>query len=230
MDLKKIRLSKWKIVIAIVLIVISVRFIIAALMVGGTAVADSIKPHEETTGIENYDKSQIVKDNYADMDSVFLIFPDSLSKVTKGDFISNIKSDMISSYGYIILEACYEEADFSEEVERISGISYNLKDVWRGKEEHKIQEIKYDDTMYNYPAYITSDGYCGGYEYALVDKENNRIIYIHLSYSSLGELQNYSDYLKVDKESYKRLEKTSKDNFTIYAYKFREGSTTECSY
>ena len=52
---------------------------------------------EETTGIENYDKSQIVKDNYADMDSVFLIFPDSLSKVTKGDFISNIKSDMISS-------------------------------------------------------------------------------------------------------------------------------------
>ena len=230
MNLKKIGLSKWKIVVVIVLFVVSMRFIIAAMIVGGIAVADSLKPYEEMTGIENYNKSQIVKDNYADMDSVFLIFPDNTSKIKDGNYTSNIKSDLIDSNGYIILEACYEEADFWEEVKRISGISYDLKDVWYGKEEHKIQEIKYDDAMYNYPAYIASDGYRGGYEYALVDKENSRIIYIHLSYPSLGELQNYSDYLKVDKESYKRLEKTSKDNFTIYAYKFREGSTTECSY
>ena len=186
--------------------------------------------HEEASDIANYDKTKIVENNWDDMDSLFLIFPDDTSKIKKGNFNSDVKSDMISSYGYIILEAFYEENDYLSEVKRISDISYDLKNVNWGKEERKEQNIKYDDTMYNYPAYIASDGYCGGYEYALLDEDKNRIIYIHLSYPDLDELEDFSDYLKVDKESYKRLEKTSKENFTIYAYKFHEGSTTECDY
>ncbi|WP_026515082.1 hypothetical protein [Butyrivibrio sp. LB2008] len=186
--------------------------------------------HEEVSDIADYDKAKLVEDNWDDMDSLFLIFPDNTLKIEKGNFNSDVKSDLISSYGYMILEACYEETDYLSEVERISTISYDLKSVYLGNEEHKIQKIKYDDTMYNYPAYIACDGYCGGYEYALLDENDNRIIYIHLSYPVLDELQDYSDYLKVDKASYKQLEKTSKENFTIYAYKFHEGSIAECSY
>lgn len=173
--------------------------------------------HEEASDISNYDKAKIVENNWDDMDSIFLIFPDDTTKIKEGNFNSDVKSDMISSYGYIILEALYEENDYLSEVKRISDISYDLKNVNWGKEEHKVQNIKYDDTMYNYPAYIASDGYCSGYEYALLDEESNRIIYIHLSYPDLDELKDYSEYLKVDKESYNQLKKTSKENFTIYA-------------
>ena len=49
---------------------------------------------------------------------------------------------MISSYGYIILEAFYEENDYLSEVKRISDISYDLKNVNWGKEEHKVHEQK----------------------------------------------------------------------------------------
>ena len=196
----------------------------------GVMKTSSEKTSEMWSGIDNYDKAQIVKDNWDDMDSLFLIFPDDISKIKNGKFASNIKSDLISSYGYIILEAYYEETDYLLEVNRLSEISYDLKNYYLGKEEHKVQKIKYEDDMYNYPAYITSDGYCGGYEYALIDDNNNRVIYIHLSYPVLDEIQEFSDYLKIDKDSYSNLKETSKENFTIYAYKFHKGSTAECSY
>ena len=185
---------------------------------------------EPISGIENYDKQKIVQDNYSDMDSLFLIFPDDTEKIVNGDYISNTKTNLIDTQGYIILDAYYEEDDYLSEVERISGISYDLKDVWKGKEDHIVQEVRYDDAMYKYPAYIASDGYCGGYEYALADKENNRIIYVHLSYPNVDALKDYSDFLKNDAGSYKKQESTSKENFTIYAHEFREGYIAECSY
>lgn len=201
-------------VVAILVVICAIRITVAFLIL---AIGFFGGNHEEASDIANYDKTKIVENNWDDMDSLFLIFPDDTSKIKKGNFNSDVKSDMISSYGYIILEAFYEENDYLAEVKRISDISYDLKDVNWGKEEHKVQSIKYDDSMYKYPAYIASDGYCGGYEYALLDEDKNRIIYIHLSYPDLDELKDFSDYLKVDKESYNQLKKTSKENFTIYA-------------
>ena len=72
-----------------------------------------------------------------------------LNNAKNGKFASNIKTDLISSYGYIILEAYYEETDYLLEVNRLSEISYDLKNYYLGKEEHKVQKIKYDDDMYN---------------------------------------------------------------------------------
>ncbi|SFU69198.1 hypothetical protein [Butyrivibrio sp. M55] len=204
-----------------------IKLIASFFIIGISAIGGS---QDNISDIDNYDKAKIIENNYADMNSLFLIFPDDTRDIKKGEYSLDTKTDAITTRGHIILDAYYDEDKYLSEVNRISEISYDLKDVWEGEEEHKVQKIRYDETMYNYPAYIACDGYRGGYEYALIDNDNNRIIYVHFSYPNLEEMKNYSDYLKVDKESYKQLEKSSKENFTIYAYKFHENSTTECSY
>ena len=40
----------------------------------------------------------------------------------------------------------------------------------------------YDTDNFNYPAYDTVYNFDGGYEYALLDEEQNRIYYIHLRF------------------------------------------------
>ena len=39
--------------------------------------------HEEASDIANYDKTKIVENNWSDMDSLFLIFPDDTSKIKR---------------------------------------------------------------------------------------------------------------------------------------------------
>lgn len=74
--------------------------------------------------------------------------------------------------------------------------------------------------MYRYPAYIASDGFDYNYEYALIDKENNRIIYIHLSYPDYNKLKEFKDYLKINSKEYELDNGTVLDHYTIYAHKF----------
>ena len=74
--------------------------------------------------------------------------------------------------------------------------------------------------MYNYPTFIASDGYCSGYEYALLDADNNTIIYVHLAYPDYDELSEYKDYLKKNKEAYDTGDGDTLDRFTIYAHRF----------
>ena len=83
--------------------------------------------------------------------------------------------------------------------------------------------IKYDDSMYKYPAYIASDGYGDVYEYALMDAENDTIIYVLLSYPEYLNLSKYKDYTKRNKNDYKQND--SFNEFTIYYHTFDNGAT-----
>ena len=79
--------------------------------------------------------------------------------------------------------------------------------------------VSYDDTMYNYPAIIAVDGYDNAYEYALLDEENDTIIYVALSYPESLNLKKYNDYLKKDSDEYK-ISGTTLDRFSIYSHQF----------
>ena len=67
---------------------------------------------------------------------------------------------------------------------------------------------------------IASDGFDYSYEYALIDQENNRIIYMHLSYPDYSKLQEYKDFLKINSKEYDLENVTVLDHYTIYAHKF----------
>ena len=78
----------------------------------------------------------------------------------------------------------------------------------------------YDETMYNYPAYIASDGHGHAYEYALLDEDNDTIIYVALSYPKYVDLSDYEDYLKTDPDAYEDNGTSTLENFTIYYHRF----------
>ncbi len=155
-------------------------------------------PFQKTTGIENYDKFEIVEKYSGDMDSSFMVFPDSTENCADTEYASSIKTGLFDSDGYIILTAKYEEDDFEKELERLGNISC---EVSTGNKT-VVNKIKYDETAYNYPAYIASDGYDYVYEYALIDRANSTIIYVLLSYPEYVDLDDYTDYLKKDADAY----------------------------
>ncbi len=195
---------------------ISLFFIADVLLVFAIGVADYVLPFRTDQGIEKYDKAAMVKEHGADFDSGFFIFPDSVDNVASAQYKSKVKTGLFDSDGYFILEAEYNEVDFEEEIVRLSGISceitYNDTSV--------TKQIVYDENMYRYPAYIASDGYDYVYEYALIDAENCRIVYVILSYPEYSKLRDYKEFLKKNSDEYKLDNKTVLENFTIYAHKF----------
>ena len=170
----------------------------------------------EITGIEKYNKNYIIDKYRGDMDSAFMIFPDRTDKMIDTDYACAVKTGLFDSDGYFILKARYSEEDFKSEIERLSGIEC---EIISGQSKY-VGKIKYDDQMYNYPAYIASDGYCNGYEYALIDEKNKEIIYVHLAYPDYEKLSKYKQYLKKNKEDYDIDSANSLERFTIYAHRF----------
>jgi len=183
----------------------------------GIGVVDYVLPVEVTQGIENYDKINMQEKYGADMDSEFLIFPDSVDNTIAVKYESEVKTGLFDSDGFFILEARYEETEFQNELRRLADITCEI--IYRGTS--ATNKIKYDEEMYKYPAYIASDGYDYVYEYALIDESNYRIVYITLSYPEYNKLQKYKDFLKINVDGYNH-DNNVLDNFTIYAHKFPE--------
>ena len=213
-------------VAVLVLVLISVRFIIMVTFVVGLAAYDSAKPFEKITGIENYNKEFLLDQYGSDLDSGMFIFPDDTSNAITSEYESAFKTGMFGSDGRIFLTATYSPDDFVKEVERLSCITCTVfATKWEDSDYH-VSDILYDTDTYNYPAYVAVDGFKSVYEYALIDDDNNRIIYVLLSYPDIANdagLTAYMDYLKKDKDAYKRKEGSSLNCFSVYTFRFVEG-------
>ena len=73
---------------------------------------------------------------------------------------------------------------------------------------------------------MTSDGYSSVYEYALIDNENKRIIYVLLSHPDIandesGTIQ--TEYLKKDVNAYDLKNGSTLESFSIYSFGFSKG-------
>ncbi len=215
---KKKRFLTFFRVATIFLLIISLFFVIKVLLVFGMGVIDYSLPFKTTQEIENYDKANMLEKYGADMDSGFMIFPESVDNAITAKYKSELKTGFFDSDGFIILETTYNKMDFENELKRLSDITCEI--VYNGNS--VINEIKYDEEMYNYPAYIANDGFDYVYEYALIDETNSRIVYIILSYPEYSKLQEYKDFLKINTAEYDIDNNTVLENFTIYAYKFPE--------
>ncbi|MCR4617520.1 MAG: helix-turn-helix domain-containing protein [Lachnospiraceae bacterium] len=211
-------------IIVIALIVLSARFVIATALVVGIATYDYVKPYSQVKGTDNYDKKAIINEYGSDLDSGLYVFPDNVDNALSTEFSSSLKTGLFDTDGSIFLEATYSPEDYDKEIERLSNISYTVFDTYYEDSDYHIGKIIYDTDMYNYPAYIASDGFDHVYEYALADKENDRIVYVLLSYPDVTDVSLVTklDYLKKDKTAY-IIHESTLDRFSIYSFSFREG-------
>ncbi|MCR5213521.1 MAG: helix-turn-helix domain-containing protein [Eubacterium sp.] len=207
------------------LIVVALRYIVVVCVFAGVIILELFGlEHKNVSGLDNYNKQEIVEQYENDLNSDLLTFPDDTDKILDGEYNFHLKYGVLDSDAYIILKAHYSHEDYLLEEKRLSEIectinNYTYDDVITDTVK---TYIKYDESMYNYPSYIASDGYSSVYEYALMDAENDTIIYVLLSYPKFLNLSKFKDYIKSDKKEYKS---DGLDSFTIYYHTFDNGAT-----
>ena len=192
-------------------IIIIVGIIIMLLFVG------VITPTQSADEIENYNKTQIVEEYGADMDSALFLFPDDMETMLESTFEAKMKSGLFDTDGYIILKARYNKEDYEAEVARIANTKCSVMGI--------EAEVRYDIESYALPAYVAVDGFDYVYEYALVNEANCEVTYVLLSYSESLELGKYQECLKLDMSQYE-IEDVLKQ-FTIYACESENGVYVE---
>jgi len=213
------------------LLVIAIKYIIIVCITLGVIFLELIGiEHVNKSGLESYDKQAILEKYESDLNSGLETFPDNTDKILDGEYAFHLKYGILDSDAYIIMKAHYSHEDYLQEEKRLSEIKctiVNSRINQLSKKEEIIDTvnscIKYDNSMYKYPAYIASDGYDDVYEYALMDAENDTIIYVFLSYPEYLNLSKYKDYTKPRKKDYK--ENDSFNDFTIYYHTFDNGAT-----
>ena len=201
------------IIFLFIALAVCLRYIFMVVVLIAIMLVETLTPTKK--GSEDYDKAKMVSEFSSEMNSEFMIFPEDLNNAVNSEYAYSTKTGLFDTDGYFILKAEYNEEDYNAEVKRLSDINCEItfqNDSYTGY-------VLYDENMYNYPAYITSDGYDSVYEYALLDEENNTIIYVNLSYPKFVDLKDYEDYLKKDRDEYDD-NKNTLEKFTIYYHRF----------
>ena len=171
-------------------------------------------------GFQEYNKQYIVENYHSLINSNLSIFPDQLiTEEENVEYHAYITNELFDDNNEIYLSCVYEEEIYKEEVERLKAISITIK----YKNQEHTNYIKYDETSYKYPAYISSDGFASVYEYALLLEENRQIVYLYLYSPNSATFEKYPDYVKKDTSSYKKLDTLT--CFTIYNHSFDGGKS-----
>ena len=150
-------------------------------------------------------KKTFNKEDYLKLDHAglpeFIIFPEAIDTMEVCDY---------HHYDYglldgieVYLEITFTDGDYEKEIERLEKIQYNSEKLGFA------DNIRFDDSnLFNLPTYYTVYNSRGTYEYACVDKNNRKIIYIVLynmspKRVSLSEEllpKDYFDLMDVDSE------------------------------
>lgn len=194
-------------------------FVIRIFLIIILVISIESSPFQNCSGIENYDKAGILENYGGDIDSGLFVFPDNTDNMMNPTFVSNLRTGLFDTDGYIILQGKYSKEDYETELERLSNIECSLS----FSDEEVIQEIKYDVKSYGLPAYVAIDGYDYIYEYALINDETCEITYVLLSYPEYVDLRQYKEYLKLDPSEYKIEDVLNQ--FSIYAHSFDGGQS-----
>lgn len=120
--------------------------------------------------------------------SHLFIFPEKLSKSAQiEDYYYYCSNKGLDNSYQIFLEYKLSTEDFKLEKNRLANISSNYK--------NKTNEVIYDTTSFDYPAYITVFNHNGTYEYALIDETNKRIICVYTQFRKLKKVGREESYL-----------------------------------
>ena len=199
----------------ILIIIISIIF----LSLLGIFIFNNLKSSNNV--INYFDKEYYIKKYGSDLDSNLSIFPNDIN-LLDSKFSSKLKTGLFDTDGYILLTINYDKEKYDKEIERLSKLNMIIKETCYSNSKSITNYVKYDDKSYEYPAYITIDGFSNKYEYALLDRNNLKIIYIYLSYPNINDI-NYNMYLKKDKSYYSNT--NSLNLYSMYNHSFDNGKS-----
>ena len=173
---------------------------------------------EKRTGAECYDKSYYIIKYGGDLDSNLSVFPDTVEESRVALYESSFGEGLFDTDGYMILEYRCDEGQIAAEEERLKKISFTITHY---DGQIFTNNVMYDGNSYPYPAYVTNDGFGSTYEYALIDRDGGRIVYIYAAYVMPDGFP-YKEYLKTDRSAYKA---DSLQAFTVYNHSFDGGQS-----
>ena len=148
------------------------------------------------------------------IESGLYIFPGDISNAVNVDYFyyTALDSHSISKI-LIFAEITYSGVDYQVEKERIA--SLQCKIGVSEKEQTVSNSIVYSQDLFSYPAYVAIYGSNLSYEYALLDEENSKIIYV---YAKLKDLNGIipEEYLPIEFIGRDMYANNSWDNINIY--------------
>ena len=152
-----------------------------------------------TDNIENY--YDFASHNENGIKSDLCIFPKTLPKTTSNSkYFYSFSDTFLDTTFQIYLDCKYSDDEFESEINRLKSIKY------------EDGNTIFDTKNFNFDAYVARVGYDCTSEYALINKANNRIVYIYLQFAKIGDIHFDSNLLPNGYQSYGECN----DSFTAY--------------
>ena len=146
-----------------------------------------LEQHEKSVMYETTDQSQYgrfsghYEGEEADRFAGLFVFPKMLSTQAENVEYYYGANPMFFDHSYeIYLQATYPKDIYEKEKERLSDIECTIKINAEG--DKVTNHIQYTEEQSPYPVYVAICDYDGIYEYALLDEDNCRIIYVYMQY------------------------------------------------
>lgn len=135
------------------------------------------------TDIEKYGMFDGFK-GYSNLD----VFPEQIpDEGTDAEYYFEYKDEIFDPYYQIYLKCTYDTPTYSDEVKRLSQIKESYQGI--------TQKIRYNTEDFEYPAFVAIYGDDGCYEYALLDENNQTIIYIFTQWAKADDIKIKNAYL-----------------------------------
>lgn len=156
------------------------------LFIGSTTIRFMKKDYCNFEGFLGYSNLEIFPEN-----------PEEISKVT--DYFYLNMDTLMDPTCKVFMECTFDNMEmFEQECNRLSQITVTLDD--------EIKEIKYNQELFQYPAYVAIYDWSSCYEYALILEEEKKIIYV------------FCQFTKVDKEYMPINNNEENQSFSIYSF------------
>lgn len=184
-----------------------------ALLEFAAKVEDEFVPYR-TTDIKEYQNWTHVESEKGDVDSGLFIFPENVSSAVETDYAYTYQRGLLENGYDMYLKASYEEEEYAKEVQRLSEINVDIK-LTDGSIVNKA--IMYSDSLFAYPAYVAIYNAHNSFEYALLDEENQTIVYVYHHLLNDEEAGNTPQEYRPLEFQEKSMEGTSSwENFHLY--------------
>lgn len=155
------------------------------------------------------------------MESGLYLFPQNLASTEDVDYLYYCAKNNLSISSYLVYTAAtYSQEDYVKEVERIKNTQCTVR--LNGEGDCVTNSVMYSEELFAYPAYVAVYASNLSYEYALLDEENNTIIYVYLQMKDGYEILP-AEHLPLENLGKNMYEKNSWDNPNIYYAKDKYG-------
>ncbi len=141
----------------------------------------------------------------------FLIFPEKLPGSAENvEYYYKYEDGWTRPMCQIYLSYILSQEDYEAEEKRLAALS------WESEERGHLT-VQRDTTSFRYPAYVTIAGYDFCYEYVLMCKQNNTIVYIYTMNTIKEDLKFNQEFLPdYFMEGFDDLSVEGIDRFTMY--------------